>query len=87
MKLRKPIVYSTHARQVMRERRLESGWVERTAIAPEWVSIDPARPEIERRFAAIAEMSGRILRVAVVETADEIRIVTAFLDRRAGKSK
>jgi hypothetical protein len=51
------------------------------------VQADPAHPEVERRFRTVPERGGRVLRVVVVETSEEIRIVTAFLDRRARKPK
>jgi hypothetical protein len=43
---------------------------------------DPNDPEIELRYGTVAELSGRTIRVPVVETSTEIRIITAFLDRR-----
>jgi hypothetical protein len=49
------------------------------------VQRDPARADVERRLRSIPERDGRMLRVVLVETSAEIRIVTAFLDRRAGK--
>ena len=81
----KSIVYTTHAATGIRERDIERRWVEQTAREPDWSVKDPSHVEIERRFRSIPEREGRILRVAVVETAEEIRIITAFLDRRARK--
>jgi hypothetical protein len=72
-----------HAHDVIAERRLDPAWVEKAARTPEWREIDPSDPEVERRFMAISERAGRILRVACVENDREIRIVTAFLDRNA----
>jgi hypothetical protein len=83
----KPINYPAHALTAMRERELEAIWFVRSVYDPDWVQLDPARPEVERRFRTVPERSGRVLRVAVVETPEEIRIVTAFLDRRARKPK
>jgi len=40
---------------------------------------------VERRFRVIPEFGGRILRIACIETADEIRILTVFFDRDARK--
>lgn len=79
----KKISYSAHASTVMRERELKPEWVELAARAPAWREDEPGHPEVERRFRAVPDRGGRILRVAVVETDMEIRIVTAFLDRRA----
>ena len=67
----------------MAERNLDRSWIERTVRAPDWRESDPADPAVERRFAVLAERGGRVLRVACVETATEIRILTAFIDRRA----
>ena len=83
----KRINYPAHALTAMRERELEAIWIERTVYDPDWVEPDPAHPEVERRFRTVPERNGRVLRVAVVETPKEIRIVTAFLDRRARKPK
>jgi hypothetical protein len=69
----------------MRERELDVRWVERTVYGPDWVKADPHHPEMERRYRTIPERDGRMLRVVVVETPEEIRIVTAFLDRGARK--
>jgi hypothetical protein len=81
----KPIIYTAHAATGIREREIERRWVERTAREPEWSTSDPGHVEVERRFRLIPERDDRILRVAVVETPEEIRIITAFLDRRARK--
>jgi hypothetical protein len=87
MAVLKPIRYPAHALTAMRERGLEASWIERTVHDPDWVQADPVHPEVERRFRTIPERGGRVLRVVVVETSEEIRIVTAFLDRRARKPK
>lgn len=79
----KPLRFTQHALVAMRERQLEMAWVERAVHAPLWTETEPNDPEIERRFRPLPERDGRILRVAVVETAAEIRILSAFLDRRA----
>lgn len=78
----KPLRFTAHARTAMAERELAEAWVTATALAPEWEAPDP-RPGTVRRYRAIPERGGRILRVACVETANEIRILSAFLDRRA----
>ena len=80
----KPLRFTGHARTVMAERELAEEWVERTARAPEWEASDPS-PGVVRRYRVIPERGGRVLRVACVETSSEIRILSAFLDRRARK--
>jgi uncharacterized protein YuzE len=64
----KRFVLTYHAGMKIRQRELGIDWVERTARHPEWAQADPYRPEIERRFRAIEEFGGRVLRVACVET-------------------
>jgi hypothetical protein len=78
----KSLVFSRHAGQVRRERDLR---IEAAAREPDWRAPDPNEPAVERRFRAVPERDGRILRVARAETADAIRIRTAFLDRKARK--
>lgn len=79
----KPLRYTVHAETVLRERQLERAWIERTVQSPEWTQIDRTNPDAERRFRVMPERDGRVLRVVCVETAGEIRIISAFLDRKA----
>ncbi len=79
----KPIALTEHAKVAMAERALDFGWVERTAREPEWTEPEPTDPALERRFRAVPERDGRILRVVCGEDDATIVIVTAFLDRRA----
>jgi len=81
--MRKPLRFTAHARVALEERLLERGWIERAVFEPEWQETDPNDPSVNRRFVALPERGGRVLRVALVESATEIRILTAFLDRRA----
>jgi len=79
----KPTRLTQHAQTVMRERDLRLDWIEAAAVSPDWTEPDPQDPSIQRRFRAVPERDNRILRVACVETVEEIRIVSAFFDRRA----
>lgn len=79
----KSISWSGHALTTVRERNLEPEWVEETVRQPDWSVPDPDHPERERRYRALPSRDLRILRAVVVETSSEIRIVTAFLDRKA----
>lgn len=81
----KPLRYSQHAETVMRERKLDPAWVEAAVHAPHWRAQDPAGAGVERRYRAIAAIDGRVLRVVCVEEDDEIRIISAFIDRGARK--
>jgi hypothetical protein len=67
----------------MRERGLDPSWIIRTVENPEWSERNPSDPEVVRRFRALPEREGRIIRVACAETPHEIIIVSAFLDRGA----
>jgi hypothetical protein len=82
---RKPLRFTKHAEEATLERKLERIWVEKTARESEWSRPDPRRPGVERRFRVIPEFGGRVLRVVCLETANEIRILTAFFDRDARK--
>jgi uncharacterized DUF497 family protein len=82
----KPLTITQHARDAIDERELEMDWIEITTRQPSWIHPDP-RPGIERRFRAIPEFGGRILRVACLETTHEIRIISVFFDRRAREPK
>jgi len=82
---RKPLQFTRHAQDAFEERELDLDWIEKTVREPEWSRPDPRRAGVERRFRAIPEFGGRILRVACVESADEIRILTVFFDRDARK--
>jgi hypothetical protein len=79
----KPLWFTKHARDAIAERELEPDWIDLTVRRPEWTRADPHRAGVERRFRAIPEFGGRILRIACIETADEIRILTVFFDRDA----
>lgn len=79
----KPVTFTKHASTAMEERLITTEWVERTVKRPQWVESDRTDPEVRRAFAALPERDGRYLRVAFVETPTEIRILSAFLDRRA----
>ena len=61
---------------------LEIAWVERIARDPEWTAPDP-QPGVERRFGRVAELGGRVLRVACVEEEDHIRVQSVHPDRNA----
>lgn len=81
--MEKPVAYTKHAGVVMGERGLEPEWVEAAVRNPQWVEADPDDPKVVRHFRSVPERGGRFLRVALVETATEFRILTFFFDRRA----
>ena len=63
----KPLRYTHHAEIAIRERELQPEWIEVTARHPEWHMPDEQQPDVERRFRAIPENDGRVLRVARLE--------------------
>lgn len=79
----KAIVYTAHALSAIHERDVLKNWVERAVYEPQWIEPDPRDPQALRHFCAIEEREGRYLRVVLVQTAENIRILTAFLDRGA----
>ncbi|CAL8980339.1 DUF4258 domain-containing protein [Rhodoplanes serenus] len=80
---RKPVRFTRHAEDAILERELDRAWIESTVAEPEWVEGDPRRAGVERRFRRIPEFGGRVLRVACVETEQDIRVLTVFFDRNA----
>lgn len=85
MPAEKVLVFTAHAETVLAERSLPRSVVELAARAPEWTRPDPNDPLLEHRFRQLPDYGDRVLRVVCLEDAHKIRIVTAFLDRRARK--
>jgi hypothetical protein len=79
----KPLHFTLHAETVISERQLDRAWIELTVRKPDWRETDPSGPPTERRYRRVPERDDRIMRVICLETATEIRIITAFLDRNA----
>ncbi len=75
------LTYTRHARDMLRERRIEESWVERTVLQPESVETDVRHPERSRAFRRVPERDGRMLRVVYAREEDDLRIITVFLDR------
>ena len=79
----KRLTLTAHARVRLQERHLPLNWVEDTVRNPDWTEPDPRGANVERRFRAISERGGRILRVACVETETAIRVISVMFDRNA----
>lgn len=79
----KPITYDPHAVERIAARQLSKALVERTVRAPSWTEPDPTRPGVERRFAVLPELGGRVLRVAVRDRGSDLYVITAVIDRNA----
>jgi uncharacterized DUF497 family protein len=70
-----------HARTALEERNIQIEWLERTLNEPTFNEPDPDDPDLERRYATIAEHGDRVLRVVVNTTVEPIRVVSVFFDR------
>jgi uncharacterized protein YuzE len=60
--MKKPIALTAHARIRLQNRRIDPKWIEETILHPEWIEAEPRDPTIERRFRAIPQFGGRVLR-------------------------
>lgn len=80
----KRVRFIPHAEQRLDKRKVERQWAIETALLPERVEIDVLRPHRKRALRRLPERGNRWLRVVFEEHADEIVIVTIFLDRDAG---
>ena len=77
---------SKHALIRMRERKIETVWLEQTLTQPQRTEPDEDDPALEHRLAPIAEKDYRVLRVVSDPRANPLNIVTAHFDRsRKGK--
>ncbi len=47
----------------LRERKIETPWLEQAITNPERIEADPDQPGLEHRLATIAELDYRVLRV------------------------
>lgn len=75
--------FTHHAETVMAQRGIERAWIVRVVLAPDWIRPDTVDPALTRAFGRIPERDGRVLRVVYSRAGDDLRIVTAFLDRGA----
>jgi len=79
----KPVVFTAHARVRLQDRGIDPKWIEESILAPDWTEVDPKDPSVERRFRAVPEFGGRVLRVACIETNSDIRVISMMFDRNA----
>jgi hypothetical protein len=75
-----------HARQTIAVRGIRLEWLEQVLSHPEWTEQDKVDGNLEHRLARIAENGNRVLRVIVDPTQPVLRIITAYFDRKAGKT-
>jgi hypothetical protein len=76
---------STHAKDMVIERRIPEEWVWRTIDTPRRKKTDADRNV--HYIKPIREREGRVLHIVVNPNVSPHRIVTLFFDRRLGKSK
>jgi ribosomal protein L7Ae-like RNA K-turn-binding protein len=74
---------STHAREMLRERKIAEEWVQRVLETPSRKK--KAKDGNIHYTKPIREKDGRVLRVIVNPDVDPQRVVTLFFDRRLGK--
>ena len=72
---------SEHAKKVLAEREIQLEWLERTLREPVLRRPDPDDSSLERRYRAIPEFEGRVLRVVVNVAIEPVRVVSVFFDR------
>jgi uncharacterized DUF497 family protein len=79
--MKKSVALTEHARIRLRERRIDPKWIDETVLDPDWV--ESGDRGVERRFRAISQFDGCVLRVACVETNSSIRVISVMFDRNA----
>jgi hypothetical protein len=79
----KALVLTAHARERLQSRKVKIAWIEDTVRTPDWTELDPKDANVERRFRAIKDFGGRVLRVACVETDAAIHVISVMFDRNA----
>jgi hypothetical protein len=72
---------SEHARARMRQRKIETAWLEQTIAKPDRTEPDEDDPAMEHRLAAIPEKEYRVLRVVCDPRVTPLKIVTVHFDR------
>ena len=73
---------TSHAATVVAERAIELRWITRVLRQPERTERDPYDPSLTHALASIEERDQRVLRVVYNSSADPVRVVTAYFDRR-----
>ena len=71
-----------HARDVLEERRISVAWMELVLANPGLIQPSLTDPDLEIRFAKIAEFGDRVLRVVVNTQVVPERVVSVYFDRR-----
>lgn len=72
---------SQHAATRMRERKIQTAWLEQAIADPQRTEPDPDDPGMEHRLAAIAQRDYRVLRIVCDPRQNPLKIVTLHFDR------
>lgn len=79
---------SSHAERVIRERNIQTEWIEETFLYPDKLELDTYDHQLEHKLKIIKEFDNRVLRIIYNKSTEPVVIVTAFFDRRMkGKIK
>ncbi len=65
----------------MRERKIQTAWLEQAIADPQRTEPDPDDPGMEHRLAAIAQRDYRVLRIVCDPRQNPLKIVTLHFDR------
>jgi hypothetical protein len=76
---------TAHAKKTIAERGISLAWIDRVLGNPLVLESDKEDPTLRHALGRIPERSDRILRVVYNETVKPWSVVTAFLDRKAGR--
>ena len=75
---------SHHAEEMLKERRIEKHWLERTVQSADWHTA--LSDGVVHYYKAILEYESRILHVVVNIVVSPPKVVTVYFDRSSGKS-
>jgi hypothetical protein len=75
------VEFTEHAKEAIKERKIEYHWIQQTLNEPELRTQDPNDSQVERFFQKIPENGNRVLRVAVNTNAWPWKVVSVFFDR------
>lgn len=73
-------ILTDHAEKRLKQRRISLEWIERALSFPARTENDFTDPTLAHALLAIPEKGFRVLRVVYNESADPVRVVTAFFD-------
>jgi hypothetical protein len=81
--LGRQLALSKHAQDMVDERKIPLGWIERVLELPTFEEPDVEHPGATRAYAPIMGFGNRMLRVVYYDTGSVVRVITLFFYRRA----